>query len=437
MDDSMKSTIVSACGKFDGNALVKIIEALGVGDNLRFYSSGIEIPVEYVTDINKLREELSKASEHRRVFPIEVVNGYIQINWMVFRPTSDMNYTSIPASASRSSEAADSATSGTVPNPLIFFSSSSMTTEKPQPASDSSAGPSNTLQKFIQSQWKFLDGCVEKVKQGKININSRVRGQFTILHIASQFGYVQLVQWLVEKKDIDININAKEGDNIYSALHYATMHDRPGMDEVAKILITHPQTNIEARAKLFDEEGLTPLCLAALHNKPDIARLLQSRGASIEGSIFQSYGPPLTMIEYLFNRYDGKGEECLDALKILLSLGAKVPPDVLNTLVKKQNVQCLEIMIADGNVDLNIVINSNGDKPLPMALKIQERNRKEFEEAKQLLDSLDEDSEDFYETSDTVFFAQRAYDESSKFVALLQKALQNDHENSDQSMPTP
>ena len=69
------------------------------------------------------------------------------------------------------------------------------------------------------------------------------------LHIAASVGKSTLVEWLIRFKNG--NVNSKDGESGYSALHRALFH---GQLHVAKQLVS----NFNANLQLIDFDGLTP-----------------------------------------------------------------------------------------------------------------------------------------------------------------------------------
>ena len=70
------------------------------------------------------------------------------------------------------------------------------------------------------------------------------------LHIASSVGKLKVVDWLLRFKGAQVN--AKDGESGYSALHRAIFH---GQLHIAKALVSNYNANLSVQ----DFDGLTPL----------------------------------------------------------------------------------------------------------------------------------------------------------------------------------
>jgi hypothetical protein len=87
---------------------------------------------------------------------------------------------------------------------------------------------------------------------GICNNIGRVSDQFgrTLLHLAASVGKPLVLEWLLKFKAAQIN--AKDAESGYSALHRALFH---GQIHIAKLLLS----NYNANLSLQDHDGLTPL----------------------------------------------------------------------------------------------------------------------------------------------------------------------------------
>jgi 26S proteasome non-ATPase regulatory subunit 10 len=107
------------------------------------------------------------------------------------------------------------------------------------------------------------------IQQG-VDVNSRDRHDWTLLHSASRGGLAEIVEWLL-KHGGSVNAQSVSGS---TPLHFAASSGRL---EVSRVLIEH---NAEINAQTG--YGSTPLHDASRRGKTEIVRLLLEHGAKVD-----------------------------------------------------------------------------------------------------------------------------------------------------------
>ena len=104
------------------------------------------------------------------------------------------------------------------------------------------------------------------------DINSRTTYNWTPLHLASQFGHLELGRWLL-KRGANVNSTTKDG---WTSLSLAAAN---GHLEVCQMLLDH---NAEVNPGVESRSTVSaPLLFALQRVKPDIAWLLLNHGADV------------------------------------------------------------------------------------------------------------------------------------------------------------
>lgn len=100
----------------------------------------------------------------------------------------------------------------------------------------------------------------------EIDVNHQSNG-LTPLIIASQEGYIKMVEFLLNYPEIDVNLNTNHGG---TALIMACMTNQI---EVVKLLLNHPNIDVNVAT----DRGATALILACFQGHRDIVELLLKR----------------------------------------------------------------------------------------------------------------------------------------------------------------
>jgi ankyrin repeat protein len=196
---------------------------------------------------------------------------------------------------------------------------------------------------------------------GKADVNSRDIDRLTPLHMAARQGWLDLVELLVSK-GADVNSEDEQGRTP------GKMAAGEGYEEIVAFLISHGARNLNARmavaGKIFraavfdtddrkqieeiltkdsrllneqDDEGFTPLHLAALNANKEMLELFLAKGANVN-AVAANGRTPLHMAVSLprkddeeFLKLSGKSYSSrIELIKILLVSGAALNPrDVL------------------------------------------------------------------------------------------------------------
>ncbi|XP_067664250.1 putative ankyrin repeat protein RF_0381 [Haliotis asinina] len=238
-----------------------------------------------------------------------------------------------------------------------------------------------------------------------------------ILHLACLWGNIEVVKYVLTKDIVDINVRSMDkttpvmeaviagqkemlymlsingadmtttDESGYNILHLAVSNDRK---ECARYIITQDFVNINAS----DDEGMTPLLLAAFEGNGDVFALLVRKGADLtsvdaDGDnilLNACVGGNVDIVKYLItlkdivNDINKRGKNGLTAAMVAARWGQKTVVDLLVkngadlTLVDDNNdtilhlacdgnVQTFEHLLSYNTVDIN-TRGANGRTPL-------------------------------------------------------------------------
>lgn len=184
--------------------------------------------------------------------------------------------------------------------------------------------------------------------KGNINcINVGDKYNDTILHYACKSGYIDVVKFLVSKKNLKINIKGNYG---LSALHLACLHNRV---DIIKALLERKDININ----IGEERGLTPLHVAASKDDITILDLLVQNGANVNA--FDKIGMSpinhacfvhnINAMRALLNVKGIKLDKNNDKdLKMIFEMCVSGYKEILEVLLDK-----MDISLEDSNIDGN------------------------------------------------------------------------------------
>jgi len=127
----------------------------------------------------------------------------------------------------------------------------------------------NLLKQDFFNRFK-LEEAVKLIIAGA-NINLQINCNLNTLILATCYGYKDIVELLLNHKDIDINIKDNSG---YTALMFIVVQ---GYKDIVELLLNHK--NIDVNIK--DDKGYTALMWAARRGHKDIVELLLNKGADI------------------------------------------------------------------------------------------------------------------------------------------------------------
>ncbi|XP_044579759.1 uncharacterized protein LOC123261929 [Cotesia glomerata] len=236
----------------------------------------------------------------------------------------------------------------------------------------------------------------------KMKINNKGIDNFTMLHIASQEGYLDIVKYLVEKgADVHatnksgskpIHIAAREGhvsivEFFFSIkmsnntlghqgqtlLHYAVVAPKK---EIVEYLI-----NQKMDVNVGDAKGLTPIYYAVKCGKQEIIELLLNNGAAFDCLLLRvhevfAYPPILKMLNAINTLFDASIYNHPDKCKELISQG------VIVNVINKEYFSPLHYASRNGyseivntllknNANANIA-SAKGSTPLHFAAKFEQ-----------------------------------------------------------------
>ena len=92
----------------------------------------------------------------------------------------------------------------------------------------------------------------------------------TALHLAATWGHVDVVEVLLAHRDVDVNVRALDAGK--TPLHIAAQN---GHVDVVRALLAHRGVNVNA----WSVGKVTPLCLANVYKRIDVAKCLLEHGA--------------------------------------------------------------------------------------------------------------------------------------------------------------
>ncbi|XP_062700636.1 uncharacterized protein LOC134284969 [Aedes albopictus] len=128
----------------------------------------------------------------------------------------------------------------------------------------------------LAANFGFLEIADILIQTNQINGNAQDEYGRTALHLAACFNYIEIVRLLMNHAaHLKLDLNAVDSDN-NTALHLALLENHT---EVAKLLIENPSVDINAITK----DRIAPLQLAVAHGNSFIVELLKTRNASIDG----------------------------------------------------------------------------------------------------------------------------------------------------------
>jgi len=138
----------------------------------------------------------------------------------------------------------------------------------------------NSIEEFLKrkhtkKKWSelLIEACSDANKElvkailttKEIDVNHE-SGGLTPLIIASQEGFVRLVEFLFDYPELDVNFGSNHGG---TAVFMASM---VGNTEVVKLLITHPKIDVNIQTN----KGVTSLIVASFQGHDEIVELLLS-----------------------------------------------------------------------------------------------------------------------------------------------------------------
>ncbi|XP_015911611.2 uncharacterized protein [Parasteatoda tepidariorum] len=185
------------------------------------------------------------------------------------------------------------------------------------------------------------------------NINSiRDENGFTLLHIAAEFGFLDMVVYLLDE---GADANSETTEHLTTPLHLSSFF---GHLEVVKILISRG-ASVSARAK----EGLTPLHIAVESGHQSIVEYLLENGANINAMSSQKCLP----LHYAFR------EKHMRIFEILITNGARLEDieicgdSAYKYAILNRNLDVINYLIENG-VPIN-QRDPEGCTPLHLSIK--------------------------------------------------------------------
>lgn len=222
------------------------------------------------------------------------------------------------------------------------------------------------------------DGAIDKVRQAlldgaNIQETNKKDANQSLLHYATQYGYEELVAFLLEHK---INPNIVDDYGV-SALHKAA---GKGYISIVKQLVEHG-----AVVDIQNNKKATPFNEALYNNQIDCAEFLLNKGANVDNAYDTLYDEGFTS---LFFAIGGRFEYSKNVVKFLIKHGASV--DIMdgngNLLLANainQNTLTAELVKASSNINLqdkngktalHHAASCDGIEPLKKLLKRKDIN---------------------------------------------------------------
>ena len=174
---------------------------------------------------------------------------------------------------------------------------------------------------------------------------------YPLLHIASAKGYVEIVRMMLEKPEIDVNLQDKDG---WTAIMRAS---RWGYTEIVKLLLERPEIEIN----LQTSSGSTALMMASYSGHIEIVQLLLERP---ENDInLQTKRGETALIWASYYGYTEVVKLLLERPEIDVNLQDKDGSTALTCILKsdktmREKIGVIELLLSDNRVDVeDILIN--------------------------------------------------------------------------------
>lgn len=173
-----------------------------------------------------------------------------------------------------------------------------------------------------------------------IDINQRDEGGYTLLMHASLWNDPEIMDELLSKKDIDLNLTNNEGQ---TALTLAI--DDSDADAVNKLL------DKGARTDIIDEYGFTPLHYASMHSNFEIFnKIMDSCAAYINTQDNRGETP---LMEAVLSFDEDIYETLLNNKDIDINLADREGETALMKAIEYENMDLVDRLMDEKNIDIN------------------------------------------------------------------------------------
>ena len=206
------------------------------------------------------------------------------------------------------------------------------------------------------------------VEERDVDVNARKNGEMTPLHealkgtydpLASSFGHIDVVKYLIEK-GADVNAIDVDHDR-WTPLHYALLYYLTRIEKVERLNVVKYLIEKGADMNAKSKNGRTPLHFAAEKGHADIVKyLVEERGADINAKD-NNGNTPLHDASYKSRN--------IDVVKYLIEKGADANAkndDGRTPLHKASNPESIDVakyLVEERGADINAKDN-NGNTPL-------------------------------------------------------------------------
>ena len=194
----------------------------------------------------------------------------------------------------------------------------------------------------------FDDEIISNVINYREALMDKGMKQYCPLYAATRFGCLNIVQFLLSTFPNIINIHNTNGLK-RCALFMACIG---GHNEIVKLLLGHPSMTV-SHVNQQDQQGFTPLFVAAHDGKLELVKLLIENG----GDINLDLAPKTAHTPFSIACFKGKYDVikyCIESNEITInynSCGMKNAP--LFSLSEQNHFKCLELVLKTGKCDVN------------------------------------------------------------------------------------
>lgn len=202
-----------------------------------------------------------------------------------------------------------------------------------------------------------IDGDFNKFKEliNKFDINSQNDKGWSLLHFACCYNQIEIVQYLLELENINVNI--KENEKL-TPLHIAV---RFGNEKIIKLLMTRHEINVNSKNK----DLFTPLHYAVKYRYINIVKILLDHPDIDINSLNKSYNTPLHIACFINEPEIAK--LLLNQKNINFNFQNEFLCSSLHLAAAKNNAEIVRLLLGTSNIMVNI-LNANNNSAFELSL---------------------------------------------------------------------
>lgn len=198
----------------------------------------------------------------------------------------------------------------------------------------------NFKQRHEELQKELIDKFMLKIQNGLIGIDDAINrdGNSLLLFVASSNDIASL-KWLVEN---GASIHIKNNHSGYSALHIATQSNQL---EIVQFLLEKTDVPVDIPA----HDGATPLLLAIIKHDERLIDLFIKKGANVD-SVTQYSRTDYTLLEYFVCGVcsNNPHSDNLKSMEILLGLNVTITSRAIEAVIRQADLESLKLLIKYG-----------------------------------------------------------------------------------------